>query len=138
VVRYGEGDGLVIAVVHLALGRRARGQQLKYLAQQLQGQSRLVVMGDLNTTASSPQLLEFRETLGLVAPTEGLASYPSWQPQRAIDHILVSHSLKAHDAAVSETTFSDHCPVSLTLELPEDFALTEATRPVLSVQPRRR
>lgn len=134
-VRFGQGlDGLDIAVVHLALGKRARAQQLKFLARELDSSRNLVVMGDFNTAADAPSVKEFCETMALKAPTQDLASYPSWQPQRAIDHILVSERLAVESAEVFDVTFSDHCPVSLEIELPESLSLSEATRPVITVE----
>ena len=94
----------------------------------------LVVLGDLNTEAGSPHVAEFCEVMGLRAPTRGLATYPSWQPQRAIDHILVSERLRSGVAEVFDLTFSDHCPVALEIELPDALRLEPATRPVVSVQ----
>jgi endonuclease/exonuclease/phosphatase family metal-dependent hydrolase len=138
-VRYGQGfDGLDIAVVHLALGRRARAQQLKFLSRELDSSRHLVVIGDFNTQVDSPQVMEFREILALSAPTRGMATYPSWQPQRAIDHILVSRTLVTRRAEVVDVTYSDHCPVALELELPSGVRLQEATRPVLSVEAKTR
>jgi endonuclease/exonuclease/phosphatase family metal-dependent hydrolase len=134
-VRYGSGfNGLDIAVVHLALGKRARAQQLKYLARELDSSRHLVVLGDFNTQVDTPHLLELCETLALQAPTQGMPTYPSWQPQRAIDHILVSETLKAGVAEVLEVTLSDHCPVVLEVTLPAELRLQEATRPVISVE----
>jgi endonuclease/exonuclease/phosphatase family metal-dependent hydrolase len=134
-VRYGQGDNrLDVAVVHLALGKRARNQQLGFLAERLASSPYLVVMGDLNTQVDSPQLLEFRQSLELLAPTRGLASFPSWQPQRAIDHILLSRNLGCSNADVLDVTLSDHCPVAVDIELPSELKLQPATRPVISVE----
>jgi len=134
-VRYSCGESrLDVAIVHLALGKRARAQQLKFLAERLQGSTNLVVMGDLNTQVDNPQILEFRDTLNLHAPTRGLASFPSWQPQRAIDHILVSRNLACGEADVLDVTYSDHCPVALEIELPPEISLLPATRQVISVE----
>ncbi len=136
-IRYGQGESrLDVAVVHLALGKRARRQQLMFLTRELADSKNLIVMGDLNTPADSPGLLEFRQALGLVAPTVGLASFPSWQPQRAIDHILVSHSLVCRKSEVLDVTYSDHCPVVLEVELPPGLELLPATRSVISVEAR--
>ena len=77
--------------------------------------------------------MEFRETLALAAPTRGLATYPSWQPQRGIDHILVSRGLESAQARVLDVTYSDHCPVALELELPDEIRLQQATRPVVQI-----
>jgi len=134
-VRYGEGpNGLDFAVVHLALGKRARSQQLNFLARELDSGRNLIVVGDLNTEVHSPQVAEFCETMALRAPTGGLATYPSWQPQRAIDHILVSERLRTGTAEVFDMTFSDHCPIALEITLPDGMQLEAATRPVLSVE----
>lgn len=125
-LRFGETGALAMVVVHLALGRRARAQQLEYLAAHLAGERHLVVMGDFNTEASSRETRRFCERLGLSAPTAGLPSYPSWQPQRAIDHILVSDGLTARDACVVDVPMSDHCPVALRVSVPEDIGLGQA------------
>lgn len=126
VLRFGGKRGLVIAVVHLSLGGRARARQLAYLARQLAEESHLVVMGDFNTEVTSREIRAFCEALGLRAPTEGLASYPAWQPQRSIDHILVSSELRTRQVRALEAPMSDHCPVALTLDLPADLALQPA------------
>jgi endonuclease/exonuclease/phosphatase family metal-dependent hydrolase len=134
-IHYGKGQsGLDVAVVHLALGKRARGQQLKFLAERLQDSANLIVMGDLNTQVDTPQILEFRDELNLLAPTRGLASFPSWQPQRAIDHILISRHLGSVEAGVLDATNSDHCPVSLEINLPPEIHLQPATRSIISVE----
>lgn len=132
--RFGSGcNGLDVAIVHLALGKRARAQQLRFLARELDSGRHLVVMGDFNTPADNPSVREFCETLALRAPTRDMASYPSWQPQRAIDHILVSETLEAGAAEVHDLTFSDHCPVALEIALPEGLKLP-AARPVVSLE----
>jgi len=134
-VRYGEGfTGLDIAIVHLALGKRARLQQLRFLSRELDSGRHLVVMGDFNTQADAGPVNEFLETLALRAPTRGLPTYPSWQPQRAIDHILVSEKLRVGEAEVLDVTYSDHCPVALEIEVPTGLELVEPQRPVLSVE----
>jgi endonuclease/exonuclease/phosphatase family metal-dependent hydrolase len=132
--RFGLGTGgLDVAVVHLALGKRARAQQLKFLSRELDSGRNLVVMGDFNTSADSPSVREFCETMALRAPTHGMASYPSWQPQRAIDHILVSESLEVGRAEVYGEVFSDHRPVALEIKLPSSVQLP-AARPVITVE----
>jgi endonuclease/exonuclease/phosphatase family metal-dependent hydrolase len=134
-VRYGEGfNGLDIAIVHLALGKRARQQQLRFLARELDGGRNLVVMGDFNTQADAGPVSEFIETLGLRAPTRGLPTYPSWQPQRAIDHILISDNLAAGTPEVLDVTYSDHCPVAIDIDTPSELELIEPQKPVLSVE----
>lgn len=134
VMRYGEGaNSLTIAVLHLALGRRARKQQLEFLSDKLESAERLIVMGDLNAPLSSPETQAFCTGLGLATPTIDLPSYPSWQPQRAIDHIMLSKSLNSFDARVVQVGFSDHCPVELRVELPAELRLRPALFPRVSL-----
>jgi endonuclease/exonuclease/phosphatase family metal-dependent hydrolase len=126
-IRFGTGEtSLTLAAVHLALGRRARSLQLQFLESKLIGLPHIVIMGDLNTTANSPELKQFCERLELNNPTCDLASYPSWQPQRAIDHILVSAELPVQSVAVLPLTISDHCPVDVQITIPGDIPLSEA------------
>jgi endonuclease/exonuclease/phosphatase family metal-dependent hydrolase len=135
VVRFGqENQSLVVAVVHLALGKRARKQQLTFLSNQLEHCPNLIVIGDLNAQVSSPELQDFCSKLELSSPTAELASYPSWQPQRAIDHILLSKTISCEDARVIDVTYSDHCPVEAELLLPPCIRLRPAIRPVISVE----
>lgn len=137
VVRFGTGEQcLVVAVVHLALGKRARRQQLEFLSGQFEASPNLVVMGDLNAQTESREIAAFCDTLGLSTPTHSLPSYPSWQPQRAIDHILVSPSMTAAAARVVDVNYSDHCPVEIELQLPPGLELRRALRPVISVRAR--
>jgi endonuclease/exonuclease/phosphatase family metal-dependent hydrolase len=134
-VRYGEGlNGLDIAIVHLALGKRARQQQLRFLALELDGGRNLVVMGDFNTQADAGPVSEFAETLGLRAPTRGMPTYPSWQPQRAIDHILISENLASGTPEVLDVSYSDHCPIAIDIDTPPELELIEPQKPVLSVE----
>jgi endonuclease/exonuclease/phosphatase family metal-dependent hydrolase len=63
-----------------------------------------------------------------------LPTYPAWQPQRAIDHILVSEKLTAGAAQVLDVSYSDHCPVAVDIDLPTGFQLIEPQKPVLSVE----
>ncbi len=134
VLRYGNGpDSLTVAVLHLALGKRARKQQLEFLANKLESSDRLIVMGDLNCPISSPETQAFCTSLELATPTCDLPSYPSWQPQRAIDHIMLSKGLASSDARIVQVGFSDHCPVELRVELPTDLCLRPALHPLVSL-----
>lgn len=118
--RYGEGpDALHLFVAHLALGHRARVRQLDYLSEIIQPLRHVVVMGDLNCT---PEQLHthtrFRDSLPL-HPVRPLLSYPSWQPRRALDHILLSDSLQAGEVKVLDHLFSDHLPIAVDVRLPD-------------------
>ena len=57
---------LVVAVAHLALGRRARDQQLDFIHELLTDEPHVVVMGDFNAGPNSPEIQRFIERSGFV------------------------------------------------------------------------
>ena len=120
--RYGYGDrSLVVVSLHLALGARARQLQLSYISTRLQDVRYKIVLGDLNTSTHTPGMVDFIAALDLQTPTADLLTYPSWQPRRAIDHILVSRGIEVAQAQALDMNYSDHCPVSLRVFLPPDL-----------------
>jgi endonuclease/exonuclease/phosphatase family metal-dependent hydrolase len=68
-------------------------------------------------------LVEFLAVSGFREPVHGLHTYPSWRPQRNIDHILVSPSIQVLDVEVLNYPFSDHLPIAMTVALPEKVDL---------------
>ncbi|MCL7461351.1 endonuclease/exonuclease/phosphatase family protein [Pseudomonas sp. NW5] len=116
--RFGQGhDALLVVVMHLALGARTRARQLAYIRERLEDHRHCVLMGDMNTHAT--ELLEHSplRDLGLIAP-QACATYPSWQPQRCIDHILLSPELTLERMQVIDLPVSDHLPVAVDIRLP--------------------
>ena len=78
----------------------------------------VVLMGDLNCTPEQLHTHDrFRASLPL-HPVRPLLSYPSWQPRRALDHILLSDSLEAGEVRVLDHLFSDHLPIAVDVSLP--------------------
>lgn len=129
-VRFGEGeDALIVVMMHLALGAKTRALQLGYIRELIGGYRHQVLMGDMNTHATD--LLEHSplRDLGLIAP-QVEATFPSWRPQRCLDHILLSPSLTLERVEVLAQPISDHLPVAVEIRLPD--ALTVDTLPVLS------
>ncbi|WP_251976032.1 endonuclease/exonuclease/phosphatase family protein [Salinicola avicenniae] len=117
--RYGEGpEALHVFVAHLALSQRGRARQLDYLGELIEPLHHVVVMGDLNCTPE--QLMTHSRFCRALQfnPLKPLASYPAWQPRRALDHILLSASLKAEAPRVLEAMYSDHLPVAVDIHLP--------------------
>ncbi|MCM2331418.1 Metal-dependent hydrolase, endonuclease/exonuclease/phosphatase family [Geopseudomonas sagittaria] len=117
-LRLGEGpEALAVVMMHLALGSKARTRQLAYIRELIHGYRHCVLMGDMNTHAS--ELLEHSplRDLGLIAP-QTCATYPSWQPQRCIDHILLSPQLTLERMQVLDAPISDHLPVAIDIRLP--------------------
>ncbi|MDH0620757.1 endonuclease/exonuclease/phosphatase family metal-dependent hydrolase [Pseudomonas sp. TE6349] len=129
-VRFGEGeDALIVVMMHLALGAKTRALQLAYIRELIGGYRHQVLMGDMNTHATD--LLEHSplRDLGLIAP-QVEATFPSWRPQRCLDHILLSPSLTLERVEVLAQPISDHLPVAVEIRLPD--ALTVDTLPALS------
>ncbi|MBU3058672.1 endonuclease/exonuclease/phosphatase family protein [Pseudomonas indica] len=118
-LRFGEGpDALAVVMMHLALGPRTRTRQLAYIRELIGGYRHQVLMGDMNTHAVD--LLEHSplRDLGLLAP-QVEATFPSWRPQRCLDHILISPSLTLERVQVLAQPISDHLPVAVDIRLPE-------------------
>ncbi|WP_447744284.1 endonuclease/exonuclease/phosphatase family protein [Pseudomonas nicosulfuronedens] len=118
-MRFGEGkDALAVVMMHLALGARTRTRQLAYIRELLQDYRHHVLMGDMNTHATD--LLESSplRDLQLIAP-QVEATFPSWRPQRCLDHILLSSELALERVSVLPHPISDHLPVAVEIRLPD-------------------
>lgn len=116
-------DPLVVCIMHLALGKRARTLQMSYIGNLVKEYSQLVVMGDFNCGTEASELQHLIKNTHLRLPTEDQHTFPSWRPKRKYDHILVSESLVLSSAKVLSATHSDHLPISVTIELPEGIFL---------------
>lgn len=116
VVRLPYGDSeVVVVLLHLSLGERSRQLQLEYVKALIDGEEHVVVMGDMNSHLA--QLL-FDSPLAEtdLRPAEGVQpTYPSWRPQLALDHVLVSPSLAIREYEVLDCRISDHRPIAVTL-----------------------
>ncbi|UQY37019.1 endonuclease/exonuclease/phosphatase family protein [Pseudomonas fulva] len=126
-LRIGEGDDAVaVVMMHLALGARTRTRQLAYIRELIGGYRHQILMGDMNTHAID--LLEHSplRDLGLLAP-QVEATFPSWRPQRCLDHILLSPGLELERFQVLAQPISDHLPVAVEIRLPN--ALTPPLTP---------
>ncbi|RIA35125.1 endonuclease/exonuclease/phosphatase family metal-dependent hydrolase [Ectopseudomonas oleovorans] len=118
-LRLGEGEqALGVVMMHLALGARTRTRQLAYIRERVSEFRHLVLMGDMNTHAND--LLENSplRDLGLMAP-QVEATFPSWRPQRCLDHILLSPELELGRVDVLSQPISDHLPVAVEIRLPK-------------------
>ena len=110
-------------MMHLALGGGARARQLAYIRDLIGDYRHQVLMGDMNTHAND--LLENSplRDLGLLAP-QVEATFPSWRPQRCLDHILLSPSLTLERVDVLALPISDHLPVAVEIRLPDSRGRT--------------
>ena len=117
-VRFGEGDtALVVVIMHLALGAKTRNLQLAYVRELIGSYQHQVLMGDMNTHAKDLLQSSPLRDLGLLAP-QMEATFPSWRPQRCLDHILLSPSLTLERVEVLDQPISDHLPVAVEIRLP--------------------
>lgn len=120
--RFGHGsDSLVVVILHLALGKRARMRQLNYVAEVSSDFKHVIVMGDMNCKPDSAEIQALLKNSDLHEPAADLYTWPSWRPKRSIDHILVSSSLRVEKTAVLSHTYSDHLPISMELTLPNSI-----------------
>lgn len=115
---YGEGEhGLCVAVTHLALGAVARRSQMAYLAERIADQRHVILMGDTNCYPEELLQGPLGSTHLTLAP-EPPHTYPSWNPRRAIDHILVSEGFTIHRCLIPAGVASDHLPLAVELDMP--------------------
>jgi len=121
--RFGEGDAaLLIAIAHLSLGAGSRASQLAFIAELLHDHPHAVLMGDFNCSIDRPEMQALFRNTRLQPPNGVVPTFPSWRPQRAIDHILVGDGLRTSNERAMPAALSDHLALSLELEVP-DLAL---------------
>jgi len=79
-----------------------------------------VLLGDLNATPGDPALSMLDGLLDdAVAPADPLFTFPSWEPDERIDHILASPSLAISDIERGGSPdSSDHLWLAVTITLP--------------------
>ncbi|MDF1821188.1 MAG: endonuclease/exonuclease/phosphatase family protein [Alcanivoracaceae bacterium] len=131
IAKYGHPDApLVLVAVHLALGERYRNAQLEYLREHLADERHVIVLGDFNCRLADLDRSPFAD-LSLQAACEGINTYPSWAPDRHIDHILVTPSLEVTQTRVLEhCTLSDHLPLATHIRLPPEVLEAATHAPI--------
>jgi endonuclease/exonuclease/phosphatase family metal-dependent hydrolase len=131
-IQFGSGpDALYVLILHMALGRRGRLRQIGFLAERVCDYRHVILMGDFNCDLDSPEMAVLLEAVRLREPAPGLHTFPSWQPSRQLDHILVSSSIVVEGVEVLDCVFSDHLPIAMAVRLPESVRLTWASHPVV-------
>ncbi len=110
---FGEGDdGLVVAVAHLSLGNGSRRMQLGFIAELLAPHRHSVLMGDFNCVPDVPEMDLLYSRTHLRPPRFCVPTFPSWRPERAIDHILVTDHLVHANERAMPAAFSSACPIA--------------------------
>jgi len=123
-IQFGSGsDALYVLILHMALGRRGRLRQIGFLAERVCDYRHVILRGDFTCDVDSPEMAVLLETVRLREPAPGLRTFPSWQPSRQLDHILVSSSIVVERVEVLDCVFSDHLPIAMAVRLPESVQL---------------
>lgn len=125
VARYGSADDpLVLVMMHLSLSKTAQQRQLGFIQEMISDYEHVVLMGDLNNHAD--QLLSDTplKHANLIPLPNTAHSFPSWRPEKALDHILVSPSLEIRRSEVVSFPVSDHLPIAMDVALPKGYVKT--------------
>jgi len=122
VAEYGKNeDPVVLVIMHLSLSESAQIQQLRFVESLIKDFNHVILMGDMNTHAEKILHDSPLKNSGLVALPGVSHTFPSWRPEKALDHILVSRSLLVKRAGVVTFPVSDHLPIALEVQLPEGY-----------------
>jgi len=116
------GKDLAVFVTHLSLKQSSRVRQLHHIAKCMQGHQHAILMGDLNCEPDSSEFLTFVDEAGLNTPPASPATFPSWQPQRRIDHILTRGDARIISLQTIAFVGSDHLPVVAEISFPAHAA----------------
>ncbi|WP_281645312.1 endonuclease/exonuclease/phosphatase family protein [Parendozoicomonas sp. Alg238-R29] len=125
----GENNPLLVVVMHLALNKHGRDIQLSYIRRLMGSYEHVVLMGDMNTHAG--QLLGDSPLAGagLHSASMDVHTFPSWKPSKSLDHILLSSSLRAKTFSVLNFPQSDHLPIAVEIDLPEELTIKSKSVP---------
>jgi endonuclease/exonuclease/phosphatase family metal-dependent hydrolase len=123
-VRFGAAEEpLVVAILHLALGKRGRTRQIEYLCEQLGRFPHVILMGDLNCNPDSREMRYLLRETRLRSPDSQLNTFPSWRPRRSIDHILATPEIEVERTYIPHWPFSDHLPIAMEVLIPAGVRL---------------
>ncbi len=112
-------SALTIAIAHLSLGAQSRRSQLAFIAELLADHPHAVLMGDFNCDPDQPEMQQLYAQTKLQPPLSCVLTFPSWRPQRAIDHMLVTPALSVATMQAMPAAQSDHLALSVELDVPE-------------------
>ncbi len=113
--RFGKGrDAWVLAVTHLSLGPKSRQQQVGFLAELLENEKRVVLMGDFNCPHDAAEMRHLYRKTSLSPPQQSVHTFPSWSPDRALDHVLTA-GFDVHRYDAVPAAGSDHLAVAVEL-----------------------
>lgn len=113
-----EIGGLQLLVTHLALAGETRQRQLQHINQLLPEKGPVALLGDLNCDVSMLRTYLGANAGRLWLPEQSPATFPSWRPQRSIDHILLSTDIQLHKLEALPHAISDHLPLAADIGVP--------------------
>ncbi|TCS43847.1 endonuclease/exonuclease/phosphatase family protein [Reinekea marinisedimentorum] len=112
-----KSEPVLVVVAHLALGKKTQDQQLKFIHDLIKPYDNVIVMGDMNTDVNRILNHTALKDCNLKA-AHSHATYPSWQPTKCFDQILLSKHISVTKMGVLDFRLSDHLPVALEIDLP--------------------
>lgn len=112
-------EALHLCILHLALSRRARLKQLAFVSELIRDLPHIILMGDLNCEPRSPEMRFLTATTPLCDPVSEIKTFPSWRPDKMLDHILVTPELQVDHVQVLNCACSDHLPIAMEITLPQ-------------------
>ncbi len=126
-----ELEHVVVYLVHLSLGARARHHQLSDLYEMVKQTSKpCVVAGDFNMLWGEREIGLFLAATGLKNANQRLLpTYPSNRPNRLLDFILYSDGIMPRDFRVPNVAFSDHLPLVADFDVKVETDQRLETRP---------
>ncbi len=116
-----ELEHVTFFLVHLALGYKARQDQLLHLYQMIKETDRpYVVAGDFNAFKGEKELQLLQAATGLQnADRDMQPSFPSHNPKRYLDFILHSPEIKINSFDMPRVQLSDHLPLIVDFDIQE-------------------
>ncbi|MAG61108.1 endonuclease [archaeon] len=106
-----------LLLAHLALGKKARVQQIKELTKIVKSiKNPVILMGDFNTFNGIKEINNLLKETNLkdkikLDKKSNRLTQPAWKPTRRLDYVLVSKEIKVKKYQVLQFPFSDHLPL---------------------------
>lgn len=105
-------------VLHLPLGIKTRDEDLHELIKYVEeSEKEVVILGDFNTFNGRIETHDLVQKCGLInANALHRKTYPSWNPKREFDYVLLSKKIHVKNFNVCETNLSDHLPLIVEID----------------------
>ena len=118
-----EDEKILLINVHFSLNHRNQLKQLDFLETLVKRHRYVVVMGDFNM---EPHRLMAHPLIAhgvLEIANKNTLTFPSWKAKKCLDYVLISPALTCQEVQVLPCGFSDHLPVSVRIQVPEEVAI---------------